>query len=74
MNLKLHITGVSQATSKDGKDLYFIKCRDDVYVQELEKYVGGVSFFTDKATYDRIVAQDDSLVVRFNGARNVTAE
>lgn len=74
MIVKLRVTNATHATSKDGKDLYFVKCRDDVYAEELKKYIGGVSFFTNEETYQRILDGDDTLVLHFTGKQNVIAE
>lgn len=69
-NVKLTVTGVKNFKSKkDGKDLYLISLKDDVYVEELKEYKGGFSVFTNKETYDAIKAGQD-ITLMFTSSNN----
>lgn len=69
MYIKVKVSDVRKV-EKDDKTFYFVKVKDDVYVQELGKFVGGVSLFADEATYNALT-EDGEAEVRFSSKNGI---
>lgn len=69
MYIKVKVSDVRKV-EKDDKTFYFVKVKDDVYVQELSKFVGGVSLFADEATYNALIENGEA-EVRFSSKNGI---
>lgn len=61
MFIKVKVLDVRKV-EKDDKTFYFVKVKDDVYVPEMKKFYGGVSFFADEATYNALMENGEAEV------------